>query len=127
MRTIRQRRGAKAEDLAVEWLVDKGWRLVARNVKIGRDEIDIVAIDEGPPPELACVEVRSARSAKFGSPEERVDRRKVANMYRAARAFSRSQEAHELGVGALKVRVDLIVIDLRDKPRLRQLKGLEPA
>ena len=128
MRTKRQLRGAHAENLAVEWLVGNGWRIVGRNVKIGvRDEIDIVAIDPGPPLELVCVEVRSARSAKFGSPEERVDWRKVGNLYRAARAFSRSQQAHELGVGALKVRVDLVVVDLRDKPRLRHLRGLEPA
>ena len=128
MVTLRQRRGARAEDLAVAWLVGNSWRVVGRNVKIGvRDEIDIVAVDPGPPLELVCVEVRSARSARFGIPEERVDRRKVGNLYRAARAFSRSQQARQLGVGALKVRVDLVVVDLRGtKPIIRHLREVEP-
>ena len=129
MRTERQRRGARAEDLAVEWLTGNGWQVVARNVRIGvRDEIDIVATDPGPPPQLVCVEVRSARSAKFGSPEERIDRRKVGNLYRAARTFSRSRQAQELGVGGLEVRVDLVVVDLRGiSPVIRHLRRIEPA
>lgn len=110
------------------WLVDAGWRVVARNARVGKDEIDIVAIDPGPPRETVCVEVRSARSIKFGTPEERVDARKVGNLYRAARAFIRSDQAAELGVGRLAVRVDLLVVDLRNgRPEIRHLRALEPA
>ncbi len=127
MRTVRQTRGAFAEDVAAAWLVQHGWRILARNVKIGqRDEIDIVAIDPGPPEELVCVEVRSARSSEYGTPEERVDARKVGHLYRAARAFSRSQQALDRGVGATSARVDLVVVDLRNLPQVRHLKSLEP-
>jgi putative endonuclease len=127
--TIRQRRGAFGEDVAAAWLVQVGWRVVARNVKTGaRDEIDIVALDPGPPEMLVCVEVRSSRSSAFGAPEERVDARKVSNLYRAARAFGRSEEAAHLGVGAMSVRVDLVVVDLRGRaPQIRHLKRLERA
>ncbi len=129
MRTVRQRRGAYAEDLAAGWLMERGWRIVARNVKVGpHDEIDIVAVDPVPAPSLVCVEVRSARSAAFGTPEERVDWRKVGHLYRAARAFVRSPQARELGVGGTRVRVDLVVVDLRTvEPAIRHLRGLEPA
>ena len=128
MRTLRQRRGGRAEDLAVEWLTGSGWRVLARNVKIGRDEIDIVAIDPGPPAELVCVEVRSARSSAFGTPEERVDSRKVGHLYRAAHAFNRSHLAGALDVGRLTVRVDLLVVDMRGTtPVIRHLERLEPA
>lgn len=110
------------------WLVDSRWRVLARNARVGKDEIDIVAIDPGPPREAVCVEVRSARSAKFGTPEERVDARKVSNLYRAARAFIRSEQAAQLGVGDLRVRVDLLVVDLRNgRPEIRHLRALEPA
>ena len=109
------------------WLVHSGWRVLARNARVGKDEIDIVAVDPGPPREAVCVEVRSARSAKFRTPEERVDARKVGNLYRAARAFIRSEQASQLGVGDLRVRVDLLVVDLRGiRPEIRQLKRLEP-
>src|SRR3954465_5226159 len=114
MRTVRQQRGAIGEQAAAAWLEQRGWQIVGRNVKVGtRDEIDIVAIDAGPPTELVCVEVRSARSSAFGAPEERMDNRKVGNLYRAARAFGRSDQARKLGVGGLKIRVDLIVVDFR--------------
>jgi len=128
MLTLRQRRGRSAEDIADGWLRSRGWQIVARNVKVGRDEIDIVAIDPGPPRELVCVEVRSATSSAFGTPEERITSAKVGHLYRAARAFCRSQQASELGVGGFSARVDLVVIDLRGpQPVIRHLPRLEPA
>jgi putative endonuclease len=121
MRTERQLRGALAEDVAVRWLERHGWQVVARNVKVGpRDEIDIVAVDPGPPRELVCVEVRSARSRTFGSPEERVDSRKVGHLYRAMRELKRDV--------ALPRRVDLVIVDTRNgNPEIRHLPRLEPA
>lgn len=101
---------------------------MARNVKVERDEIDLVAVDPGPPIELVCVEVRSARSSQFGAPEERVDKRKVANLYRAARAFIKSDVAGQLEFGRMAVRVDLVVVDLRAaRPQIRHLRRLEAA
>ncbi|HUR16032.1 MAG TPA: YraN family protein, partial [Candidatus Limnocylindrales bacterium] len=57
--TLRQRRGADAEQLAVDYLLGLGWRVVGRNVKVGRDEVDVLALDTGPPRTLVNVEVRS--------------------------------------------------------------------
>ncbi|HYI23095.1 MAG TPA: YraN family protein, partial [Candidatus Limnocylindrales bacterium] len=88
MATERQRRGAVAEDTALAYLRGMGWTAVARNVRIGRDEIDLVAVDKGPPLELVFVEVRSATSRRFGEPEERVDRGKVGHLYRAMSAVT---------------------------------------
>ena len=121
MPTLRQSRGTSAEDRAAQWLSERGWRVLARNVRVGpRDEIDIVAIDPGPPPALVCVEVRSARSRDFGSPEERVDARKVGHLYRAMRQVQHAP--------ALPRRVDLIVVDTRGgTPHIRHLPRLEPA
>jgi Holliday junction resolvase-like predicted endonuclease len=66
------------------------------------------------------VEVRSARSDSFGTPEERVDRAKVQHLYRASRALS---AAH-----GLRRRVDLVVIDRRSgQSVIRHLRALEPA
>lgn len=38
-----ERRGRKGETLAVWWLRLKGWRILARRVKVGVGEVDIVA------------------------------------------------------------------------------------
>lgn len=119
MRTVRQRHGADAEELAVKWLIERGWRVVGRNVKVGRDEIDIVAIDPGPPPALVCVEVRSARSDAFGAPEEQIHRRKVGHLYRAMGAL----QAH----AQMGRRVDALIVDRRSAAfQIRYLRGLEP-
>jgi putative endonuclease len=105
VKTARQQAGRMAEDHVADHLVLSGWRLLGRNVVVGRDEIDILAIDPGPPAELVFVEVRSATSNRFGAPEERVDRDKVAHLYRASRAL--------MAPLGLKRRVDLAIVDRR--------------
>ncbi len=119
VRTARQNRGTQAEDDATAYLEQAGWQVIGRNVRVGRDEVDILAVDPGPPPALAFVEVRSASSPAFGVPEERVDRAKVGHLYRAARQLAVERQ--------LPRRVDLVVVDRRDgRVAFRQLRALEP-
>lgn len=118
MPTLRQRRGRAAEDAAVRHLQAAGWLILGRNLKHGRDEIDIVAIDPGPPAEAVFVEVRSAASMAFGAPEERIDRTKVRNLYRAMRGLPTRN--------ALPRRVDLVVVDARTgRAVVRHVRRLE--
>ncbi len=126
MRTQRQLRGSAAEALAVTYLEGLGWRVVTRNLKVGRDEIDILATDPGPPATLVLVEVRSLRTAAFGEPEERVDRAKVGRLYRALARLGASVEVDD-GLGRLPRRVDLVVVDQRSgSTEIRHLRTLEP-
>ena len=46
--TDAQRIGDAAEELAAARLAAAGWTILARNVRLGRDELDLVAIDPGP-------------------------------------------------------------------------------
>lgn len=118
MKTARQQAGRRAEDEAATHLALSGWRLLGRNVVVGRDEIDILAIDPGPPVELVFVEVRSATSDRFGTPEERVDRDKIAHLYRASHALTAPH--------GLKRRVDLVVVDRRTGSSvIRHLRRLD--
>ncbi len=117
MRTLRQRRGAFAEEIAAAHVAAIGWQVIGRNVMVGSDEIDILAIDPGPPPALVCVEVRSATSTDFGAPEERVDRLKVARLYRSMAGLRVNIR--------LPRRVDLVVVDRRSGQRIRHLRDLE--
>jgi putative endonuclease len=124
--TLRQRRGADAELLAAGYVTGLGWRVVARNVKVGRDEVDVLAVDPGPPRTLVNVEVRSLSVSAFGEPEERVDRGKVARLYRALHAVASALEA-DAGLGRLPRRVDLVIVDRRTgEPVIRHLRALEP-
>jgi Holliday junction resolvase-like predicted endonuclease len=85
--TRRMRAGSVGERLVAEYLGGLGWTVLARNVRVGRSELDLVAIDPGPPAMLVVVEVRANRQSSFGSPEERIDQRKLGAVYRGALAL----------------------------------------
>jgi Holliday junction resolvase-like predicted endonuclease len=79
-RTSQQVAGDAAEELVAARLVGLGWQVLGRNVHAGRSELDIVAVDPGPPARLVIVEVRWRRSRSFGLPEETFDYRKRAHL-----------------------------------------------
>jgi putative endonuclease len=127
--TERQRRGHSAEQLVADRLATGGWQVIGANLRVGRDEVDLLALEPGTPPTVVVVEVRSLRASAFGVPEERVDSGKVRRLYRAAAALRGERRVTPGGVrlADLPWRVDLIVVDGRDgTPRLRHLRALEP-
>src|SRR5690349_2470238 len=83
-RTRRRRAGDAAERLVARYLLARGWTILATNVLVGKDEIDLVAVDSGPPPALVFVEVRSNVTGRYGAPEESVVGGKLRRTYRAA-------------------------------------------
>ncbi|MDR3355369.1 MAG: YraN family protein [Synergistaceae bacterium] len=76
--------GAAGEDIAVKYLERKGWSIIARNVKVGRGELDIVAEDCG---ELVIVEVRTRRIGYLSPAETTVGPVKVKRIIKAARTY----------------------------------------
>jgi putative endonuclease len=112
MRTAAQRSGDAAEAAVAAYLEARGWRLLARQLRVGRAEIDLLAVDPGPPAALVVVEVRWRARRDFGLAEETVDGRKRARLHRAAFAL---REAGVLPGGgalpALPFRFDLIVLE----------------
>jgi putative endonuclease len=83
-RTPAQDAGDAAEQLVASRLEGLGWTILARNLHVGRHELDVVAIDPGPPPALVAVEVRWRARRDFGLPEETFDWRKRRRMREAA-------------------------------------------
>src|SRR5262245_53110493 len=102
-RTPAQRRGDAAEELVAERLVRAGWTILGRNVQVGRAELDMLAIDPGPPRELVVVEVRFRARRDFGLAEETITHRK-RQVLRAALAILRQTGR----VPALPWRLDLV-------------------
>ncbi|MBA2701467.1 MAG: YraN family protein, partial [Chloroflexi bacterium] len=83
-RTGAQLSGDAAEELVAARLAADGWTILGRNVHVGRYELDLVAVDPGPPPALVVVEVRARRTRDFGLAEETVDHRKRVRVHQAA-------------------------------------------
>jgi putative endonuclease len=127
-RTTAQRAGDAAEDAVAGALARAGWRILGRRVRVGRLELDIVAIEPGPAPELVVVEVRWRRSRTFGLPEETADRRKLGRMRRAAGGLaSRGQLPDGTRLPALPLRLDLVAVEPAATPgrvRLRHHRAI---
>lgn len=87
----RKRVGQGGEDLAAKYLQDKGYRILERNYRFQRAEVDLVCFqpaknyeDGG---ELVFVEVKTRSSHIYGVPETAVDISKQKNLRRAALAY----------------------------------------
>ncbi|HIO53070.1 MAG TPA: endonuclease, partial [Phycisphaerales bacterium] len=75
--------GKRGEKVAHSYLRKAGWRCIAKNVRFGKDELDILAMtpDERT---LVIVEVRST-AIEHKKPEHTIDRAKRTTMLRIAK------------------------------------------
>jgi putative endonuclease len=87
--TIQQTIGKKGEDLAVRYLEEQNYKILERNWRSGRAEIDIIAT-EGEI--LVFVEVKTRSSTLFGAPELSVDDRKELLIFSAANRYMEEKE-----------------------------------
>ena len=89
-----------------------GWRILGRNVRMGRFELDLVAVDPGPPAALVVIEVRWRRTRDFGLPEETVDHRKRTRLRAGAYGLlDRGTLAAGEPLPRLPLRFDLVVVE----------------
>ena len=87
--------GSRGEEIAARYLkTEKGYRILARNFRCGRKELDIIARDGDT---VVFVEVKMRSSTRFGFPEESVQGRKIFHIALAARHFLQSvyRESYE--------------------------------
>lgn len=103
--TSSQERGKQGEDIAAKYLIDLGYEIRERNVRLKRDEIDIVAYDRVRDM-MVFVEVKTrSRNSETYPIRTSVDRRKRIAM---KRAVARWVVAHEYeGAG----RIDLLCVE----------------
>ncbi len=73
--------GKKGEDLAVEFLLLKGYEILERNWRYRRSEVDIIAMYQKI---LIFVEVKTRSTDFFGRPEEFISQKKQDMITRTA-------------------------------------------
>lgn len=83
--------GRRAEERAAELLLERGFRILDRNYRIPRGELDLVARDGE---YLVFVEVRARRSEILGEAVETIGASKRSALLRAARAWIDAHGAH---------------------------------
>lgn len=103
----RRELGARAESLACEHLVARGFTIIARNLRVGALELDIVARRGDL---IVFCEVRARSRSGFVSPLETIDRAKIRRVREAA-----SRWLHERGCRRVAVRFDAAAV-VFDRP-----------
>jgi putative endonuclease len=76
--------GKMGETLAVSYLQLRGFKLLERNWRFKRVEIDLIACKGNT---LHFIEVKTRRSLRYGWPEEHIKPGKITRMMIAAEAF----------------------------------------
>lgn len=108
--------GQEAEGLAVAWLEEHGYRILARNHALRRGEVDVVCEGDGV---LCFVEVRSRTGLAHGAPEETVDRRKARRVVVAATDW-----AVRHGATGRDIRFDVVAVTFgAGAPRIVHFPG----
>ncbi len=93
--------GKKGEEIAADYLTGLGYKIIERNWRHEKDEIDIIALDD---PFLVIVEVKTRSTAFFGDPDEAVDNKKEKFLVRAADAYVIKKDLFN------EVRYDIVAI-----------------
>lgn len=80
--------GKWGEDRAVDYLIERGYRILDRNVYSRRGEIDIIAeiMDQGSKITV-FIEVKTRSSRAFGYPEEAVNDQKKEHILSSAASY----------------------------------------
>jgi putative endonuclease len=111
--------GRAAERLAVVYLQQQAYRIIAVNQRVGRGELDIIARRGAV---LAFIEVKARRTGTCGTPEDAVTPRKRRQIARLAALWLGSHPRSLAGVS--DVRFDIIAVDaLTRPPRIPHLRA----
>ena len=97
--------GKLGEELAVNYLIEKGYEILERNWRNIHKEIDIIARDGK---DLVVVEVKTRQNDENGEPDMAVTRKKQRMLIAAAEAYVLK---HQLDI---ETRFDIISIVFKD-------------
>lgn len=112
---IHNQLGEQGELLAADYLRKKGYRILERNWRYLKAEIDIIALFEKT---LVIVEVKTRSSTYFGLPQEFIKPAKIKLLVNAADAYVISKNITQ------EVRFDIVsVVFQKGTPQIEHLKN----
>jgi putative endonuclease len=111
----RRIQGKAGEDLAARFLEQNGLKIIERNYRFERGEIDLIA-EEGD--ELVFVEVKARSSAVFGAPEDAVTEEKQEQVHTVADGY-----LFEHDIDDRACRFDVVAIEFKKgKTEIRHIR-----
>ena len=115
----RQTRGRIGERAAADFLKERGYRLLDRNVRYAWGELDLVAEDGQT---MVFVEVRARKGNSLGSPMESITRAKQQRLVLAAQEYLQRN-----GLEKRLWRIDLIGVHLAARNQVASMEYLQNA
>lgn len=101
--------GQWGEQVACQFLLKKGYNLVAKNYHIFGGELDLIVQKNGI---LTFVEVKTRSTQTFGTAAESLNRSKIQKLYHAILVYLEKENLHR---GPWQL--DLIAIDISQNPK----------
>ena len=98
--------GKKGEQLAVDFLIENGYKIVERNYRFDKAEVDIIARKEDT---LAIIEVKTRSTSDFGNPQDFVKPKQIKRLVKAVDEYV---TVNKLDV---EVRFDIVAIVQKNK------------
>ncbi len=111
--------GIHGEKVAEKHLMSLGYRILDRNWRWRKGELDLVAEQDE---EIVFVEVKARRSQKYGLPEESITRSKREKLIQTAYAYLRSANRDDADW-----RIDVVAIDMEDDGTVIRLEHIVSA
>lgn len=108
------RTGRKGEEQAECFIKNAGLKIVARNVRVGCDEIDLIAKQDDT---LIFIEVKTRASEDFGRPAVAVN---LAKRHKLSRAAINFMKTHKLRPPY--IRFDIVEV-IGEKPEIRHIQN----
>lgn len=120
MPSLSQKKGSEGERLAEQYLRERGFVVLERNVRAWKfGELDLVCREGAT---LVFVEVKARRGSRYGAPEEALSPFKLARLSNAVDWYLQARNL--MGVPH---RLDVVAIDLSGpRPVLRHLRSVGP-
>ena len=103
---INQEIGKLGEDIAVNYLKQKGYKILDRNFECRQGELDIIALDKN---EIVFIEVKTRTSNRYGYPSEAVNKVKQKHMLQTIKYYLYIRNLNDKFV-----RIDVIEVHIRN-------------
>jgi putative endonuclease len=106
--------GRKGEQVAIDYLIKKGYDIVEKNYRFQKAEIDIIAQKNNT---LVCVEVKTRSTDYFGNPQDFIDVKKIKLLVKAMDYYVIENDLD------IEVRFDIIaIINQNNQFKIEHLK-----
>ncbi|WP_439151069.1 YraN family protein [Winogradskyella sp.] len=93
--------GKKGEQLAVDFLLKENYKIVERNYRFDKAEVDIIAKKDNI---LAIIEVKTRSTKDFGNPQDFVKPKQIKNLVKAVNEYVIENDLES------EVRFDIIAV-----------------